>query len=68
MTLPYERFRAVEHARVFLLALLDSTKTPRVPREVRWEARSVLKHFPMPYQIAQLKKHPLFREEETSGN
>ena len=37
MTLPYERFQAIEHARVFLTALLDSTKTPRVPREVRWK-------------------------------
>jgi hypothetical protein len=67
MTLPYERFQAIEHARVFLTALLDSTKTPRVPREVRWEARSVLKHFPQPYELKQLKSHRLFREV-TDGN
>jgi hypothetical protein len=46
MTLPDERTRAVHAAREFLLDLLDPTKTPRVPRDIRLRAHSVLRHYP----------------------
>jgi len=46
MTLPFERTRSLIQTRSFLLSLLDSKKTPRVPSEVRKNARSLLRHFP----------------------
>lgn len=46
MTLPSERANAVKRARQFLYDLLDPKKTPRVPRAIRMQARSVLKHYP----------------------
>jgi hypothetical protein len=46
MTLPYERYRAVSITREFLYALLDSAKTPRVPRSVRQTAARCLRHYP----------------------
>ena len=46
MTLPDERTRAVHAAREFLLDLLDPKKTPRVPRDIRLRAHSVLRHYP----------------------
>lgn len=46
MTLPFERAIAVNNARQFLLDLLDSKRTPRVPRAVRLRARDVLRHYP----------------------
>lgn len=46
MTLPDERYRAIIRARNFLQDLLDPKKTPRVPRKIRDEAYSALKHFP----------------------
>jgi hypothetical protein len=47
MTLPEEEARAIAATRTFLYALLDPKQTPRVPREVRQQARRVLKHYPM---------------------
>lgn len=46
MTMPDERYRAIERAREFLRDLLDPKKTPKVPRHVRQQAYCVLKHFP----------------------
>jgi len=46
MTLPDERYRAIKMAREFLWSLLDRSATPRVPKEIRLRARSVLKHYP----------------------
>jgi hypothetical protein len=46
MTLASERENALLWAREFLRELLDPKKTPRVPREIRRRARSVLKHYP----------------------
>lgn len=51
MTLPYERWRAVNSAGEFLFALLDPKKTPRVPKAVRQWARRVLRHYPHPYEM-----------------
>lgn len=46
MTLPYERKNAVLNAERFLLDLCNPRKTPRVPREIRDRARSLLRHYP----------------------
>jgi hypothetical protein len=46
MTLPDERYRAVLRAEQFLKDLLDPSKTPRVPRDIRIRASGVLRHFP----------------------
>ena len=51
MTLPDERYRAVLQAEDFLRDLLDSSKTPRVPREIRDRARSVLRHYPSKWDM-----------------
>lgn len=58
MTLPYQRTRAVLDARDLLLRL-SSPYAPNgikgVSREVRQEARAVLRHFPILYDITDPK-------------
>jgi len=56
MTLPDERYRALKWAESFLTDLMDSSKTPRVPRSVRQQARSVLRHYPGEYYLEQLAR------------
>ena len=56
VTLPDERYRALKMAESFLQDLLDPQKTPRVPRHIRQQARSVLRHYPGSYYINQLAK------------
>jgi hypothetical protein len=47
MTLPDERYRAVVWASRFLHDLAHNTKDyPRVPKKVRREAYSILRHYP----------------------
>ncbi len=46
MTLPDERYRAVIWTELFLKDLCNPAKTPRVPRHVREQARSLLRHYP----------------------
>ncbi len=46
MTLPYERLRAVLYTREFLFDLLAPSKTPKVPKEIRERAKSLLRHYP----------------------
>ena len=51
MTLPDERYRAVVQTQQFLQDLCNSAATPRVPREIRQRARSLLRHFPSDYDL-----------------
>lgn len=52
MTLPDERYRAVVWCKSFLQALAyDTIKYPRVPKSIRTEASSILKHFPTDYDM-----------------
>ena len=51
MTLPDERYRAVRMAERFMQDLLDPSKTPRVPKSIRAQARSVLRHYPSSYDL-----------------
>ena len=46
MTLPYERTRAVVQTEEFLKNLINPKKTPRVPKDVRKQAYSLLRHYP----------------------
>jgi hypothetical protein len=52
MTLPDERYRAVKVAAQFL-ARLAGGEYPRVPKAVRAEARSVLRHYPLDWDLKQ---------------
>lgn len=52
MTIPAEEVRAVEAARKLLGDLIDRTKTPGVPKDVRARASAILKHFP--WEIAEV--------------
>ena len=51
MTMPDERFRAVNMAREFLLELTDSAKTPKVPKNIRSRALGILRHYPSNYEL-----------------
>ena len=46
MTLPDERYRAVHYTEKFLKDLCNPAKTPRVPKTIRDQARSLLRHYP----------------------
>ena len=50
MTLPDERYRAVKAAAQFL-ARLAGGEYPRVPKAVRAEARSILRHYPLDWDL-----------------
>ena len=70
MTLPDERYRAVKTAAQFL-ARLAGGEYPRVPKAVRAEARSVLRHYPLDWdmqrtarmapEVFQVEMEPLYR-------
>lgn len=51
MTLPDERYRAVHWAREFMYELMDPKKTPGVPKSIRDQARSVLRHYPSDWDM-----------------
>ena len=51
MTLPFEEKRTVNYTRQFLYDLLIPSKTPRVPKEIRDRARSLLRHYPAEYRV-----------------
>jgi hypothetical protein len=51
MTMPFERTRAVLYGKLFLEKLLDPQKTPRIPRSIRGQAKSLLRHYPGAYDI-----------------
>lgn len=56
MTMPNERRWAVNNTRQFLVDLMDPKKTPRVPMQVRREARRCLKHYPGDYYMEEAAK------------
>jgi len=53
MTLPDERFRAVMQTMRFLTDLQSSTLYPRVPKQVRKDALSLLRHYPSAWDMKQ---------------
>lgn len=56
MTLPDERYNALQNTRNFLRDLLDPKQTPRVPREIRRQAYWCLKHYPDEFHTKIFKK------------
>lgn len=56
MTTPCERTRAVIRTRELLTSLQDPGETSRVPRWLREEARTLLRHFPDYSSIALAHK------------
>ena len=65
MTLPDERYRAVDRTRRLLLNLINPTHTPRVPKIIREEARYCLRHFPTTFDmdVAANKAPEVFQEQ-----
>ena len=53
MTLPDERYRAVQQTRRFLLDLCNREHTPRVPKIIRDTARNMLRHYPSDWDLDQ---------------
>ena len=51
VTLPDERYRAVQQARRLLEELCDPKLTPRIPAGVRDRARGALRHYPHAYDM-----------------
>ena len=60
MTLPFEEKRAVNYTRQFLYDLLIPSNTPRVPKEIRDRARSLLRHYPADYRVDQIMSEEQF--------
>ena len=68
MTLPDERYRAVVQTQRFLLQILT---TPRVPKAIKDQARSCLRHYPSDWdmnraaeycpEVFQQHMEPLYR-------
>jgi hypothetical protein len=57
MTLPYERTRAVIYTRNFLVDLMHRKG---IPKDVREQARSLLKHYPMNIDMRLVGDNPVF--------
>ena len=51
MTLPDERYRSLVQTKDFLIRLLNSTETPRVPKDIRRQAHGLLRHWPDQYHL-----------------
>jgi hypothetical protein len=51
MTVPNERTRAVNQTRQFLQELMRPDRTPRIPRRIREQAASLLKHYPSQWDM-----------------
>jgi hypothetical protein len=56
MTLPDERYRAVQQTKQFLADLCSSQRTPRVPKDIRQRANSLLRHFPSDWDMDQASR------------
>lgn len=54
MTLPDERYRAVVQTMRFLTDILN---TPRVPKQIKEQARSLLRHYPSAYDMTRAARH-----------
>ena len=63
MTLPDERYRSVKSAAEFLSRLAGG-EYPRVPKAVRDEARSILRHYPSQWDMQRtaLQAPDVFQE------
>lgn len=53
MTLPDERYRAVQQTKKFLIDLCSAQRTPRVPKDIRQQANWLLRHYPSDWDMVQ---------------
>ena len=62
MTLPDERYRAVVQTTKFLTEILN---TPRVPKAIKEQARSLLRHYPSAYDMKRAAENcpDVFQEQ-----
>ncbi len=51
MTLPDERYRAVVQTKKFLIDLCSPDRTPRIPKSIRQQANSLLRHYPSDWDM-----------------
>lgn len=56
MTLPFERYNSLYETRKFLVDLIHPSKTPRVPKSIRQQAKNVLRHFPTYLDLEQISE------------
>jgi len=56
MTLPDERYRAIQMAERLLQDLCDPKVTPRIPSTIRVRAMGALRHYPGSYDLSQLER------------
>lgn len=65
MTLPDERYRSLVRTKEFLIELLNSQSTPRVPAIIRQQARGLLRHWPDNYHLEMMcKEMPTYFAKE----
>ena len=57
MTTPEDRTRAVMRTRQFLRDLADARATPRIPKRLREQALSLLKHYPQDHHLELAARH-----------
>lgn len=65
MTLPDERYRAVQRTKQFLIDLCSAQRTPRVPLAIRDQANALLRHYPSDYDmhLASMHAPDVFQEK-----
>ena len=56
---PQQQISSVVATRDFLLRVADHRQTPRVPGDVRGEARALLRHYPLPDRLRPILEQAL---------
>lgn len=51
MTIPSERTRAVILTESFLITLTNPKLTPKIPKDIREQARALLRHYPSRFDL-----------------
>ena len=64
MTTPVEEGNAMIYAGLFIKSLLFSDITPKIPAEIRRQAKSRLRHYPSEFDIKALIKKNLVSLED----
>lgn len=54
MTVPIEEYNSLCNTMKFLYELLDPSKTPKVPKEIRNKASMCLRHYPTILRISEM--------------
>lgn len=54
MTIPIEEYNSLCNTMKFLYELLDPSKTPKVPKEIRNKASMCLRHYPDIIKLSEM--------------